>query len=361
MEDQHLNYFAIENFKRFDKFEMDNLGQFNLIVGDNNVGKTTVLESLCFGQEAKSTMSNYFSTYELRKTYTFSEFDSKEVEKSNFWKFIFKDISKPIIIYTNKDHDEYIALYIHTISELKDENNKSIEKLFVNGITELLEQIIKYKGSTIYNDIVGANFENSNFESNHPFISANTSYSLSLPSIFSKYFDLSKNRRKEVIDYLKIFIPKIDDIRIIKLFADQDSIGITLSDADETFALSQFGDGTVKFTRLLLELIINQNNRLMVDEIGVGIHFTQLKSYWNIILKTCKKYNVQLFATTHSLECQQAFAEALDDLELKHLQKEARSITLIETKKGEVKSVTYDFDQFESAMSMGFNTRGGNI
>ncbi len=33
MEKQYLTYFKIENFKRFDSFEMSNLGQFNLIVG----------------------------------------------------------------------------------------------------------------------------------------------------------------------------------------------------------------------------------------------------------------------------------------------------------------------------------------
>jgi len=31
MEKQHLTYFKIENVKRFDSFEMSNLGQFNLI------------------------------------------------------------------------------------------------------------------------------------------------------------------------------------------------------------------------------------------------------------------------------------------------------------------------------------------
>ena len=47
-ESNHISYFKVENFKRFESFEMENIGQFNIIVGDNNVGKTTVLEALLF-------------------------------------------------------------------------------------------------------------------------------------------------------------------------------------------------------------------------------------------------------------------------------------------------------------------------
>ncbi|WP_165764121.1 AAA family ATPase, partial [Flavobacterium covae] len=46
MSNNHLTYFKVENFKKFDALEVKNIGQFNLIVGDNNVGKTCLLEAL---------------------------------------------------------------------------------------------------------------------------------------------------------------------------------------------------------------------------------------------------------------------------------------------------------------------------
>ena len=51
METKHLSYFKVENFKRFDSLEVNDIGQFNLIVGDNNVGKTSLLEALLFDDE----------------------------------------------------------------------------------------------------------------------------------------------------------------------------------------------------------------------------------------------------------------------------------------------------------------------
>ena len=47
MSKEHLTYFKVENFKRFDSLELTDIGQFNLVVGDNNVGKTSLLEALC--------------------------------------------------------------------------------------------------------------------------------------------------------------------------------------------------------------------------------------------------------------------------------------------------------------------------
>ncbi len=56
MNEKHLTYFKVENFK---SFEMNNIGQFNLLLGDNNVGKTSVLEALLFDEE--NILDNYIT------------------------------------------------------------------------------------------------------------------------------------------------------------------------------------------------------------------------------------------------------------------------------------------------------------
>ena len=71
-----------------------------------------------------------------------------------------------------------------------------------------------------------------------------------------------------------------------------------------------------------------------------------------------KKYDVQLFATTHSLECQKYFVEAFSELEEDDRAK-ARNISMIEVPSGGVKSVTFNYEQLEFALEIGANTRGG--
>ena len=64
---KHLRYFKLENFKRFESFEMKDLGQFNLIVGDNNVGKTSVLEGLLACEPAWVFLNRLFIALMYRK------------------------------------------------------------------------------------------------------------------------------------------------------------------------------------------------------------------------------------------------------------------------------------------------------
>src|SRR5882724_7432714 len=51
MEDNHLASFEVSGFKKFNNLQVENIGQFNLIVGDNNVGKTTLLEALLIDRD----------------------------------------------------------------------------------------------------------------------------------------------------------------------------------------------------------------------------------------------------------------------------------------------------------------------
>ena len=67
MKNNHLTYFKIENFKKFDVLEVNDIGQFNLIVGDNNVGKTCLLEALLFDERPKNTVNWYHQLLAKRR------------------------------------------------------------------------------------------------------------------------------------------------------------------------------------------------------------------------------------------------------------------------------------------------------
>ncbi|QMW00171.1 AAA family ATPase [Spirosoma foliorum] len=362
MEKQHLTYFKIENFKRFDSFEMSNLGQFNLIVGDNNVGKTSVLEALTFDEDATRFTANYLETF-LNRGHRISTFgrighlNIKKIPSTDFWQTIFKDPKKPIIFHTAPSQ-AYISVNLLSSGSLNKEEADEIRKTVVGVVPEYWIKIV-FNDSGFF-QITPAYFENKEmYQSDPAFIAANLSYDDDLVTYFYRFFNEHKSTRRELEQSLKLIIPNLEELRIHRFYGERDMIAFSIKDNDNLQPVTQYGDGTVKVLRLLMEIIAHQNLRLMVDEIGSGIHFTRLKEYWKTIIQLCFKYNVQLFATTHSLECQQAFIEALEDEEMKQYQKDARNISLIENKQGEVKAVTYDFGQFEYALNIGFNTRGG--
>lgn len=362
MEKQHLTYFKIENFKRFDSFEMSNLGQFNLIVGDNNVGKTSVLEGLLFDEDISVLAASFLAGFVYRSGYNFKEYPTtNEIRNSNFWTLAFKNPTIPISIEIGKRLKERFILEVKSSEELNQEDKQFIDnELFLRNTSTFFKQVHydTHEEKTVR--IIDAYLENVDRKVRIPdLIPTNLSYSEELHDLFYAFINPDKALRKEVEEHLRMLIPNLEEIRIHRFAGKRDILSIVLTDSNSIYPLYQFGDGTVKFARLLIHLIITKNHRLMIDEIGSGIHFTRLTSYWKTIIQLCDKYQVQLFATTHSLECQQAFIEALEDPEMVHYQKDARNISLVENKEGEVKAVTFDFEQFEYALNIGFNTRGG--
>src|SRR5690606_13794786 len=97
MKTNHLTYFKVENFKKFDSLEVKDIGQFNLIVGDNNVGKTCFLEALLFDNDNLKWISNLHQTLYIRGiNFTPKDVNLKDIEfpKLSFFTYIVRNINK---------------------------------------------------------------------------------------------------------------------------------------------------------------------------------------------------------------------------------------------------------------------------
>ncbi|RZK13928.1 MAG: ATPase [Flavobacterium sp.] len=377
MEKQHLTYFKIENFKRFDSFEMSNLGQFNLIVGDNNVGKTSVLEGLLYGANRFVENGTYDFIKNLYEAYLYRGGMLPRIDRSlplnqvevflyNFWKFTLKEFYKPLtFFYSLIDGYEY-----KTTFEII-ENLNSEDKEYINQYSHIeFQPESKYwLRATVagnYEGTYGRYFENAilrwnDYGRKKSLVSIRQGYSDGLVTLYYQVINTSKKLEEMFIATMGSIIPNLEQIRVHQFNYEQDVLAVRLKNDDGTYPLTRFGEGTVKLCRLLLYIVANKKGRVLVDEIETGIHFTRLIEFWKNILLMCSGQEVQLFATTHSLECQQAFIEALQDDDMKQFQEEARNISMIENKKGELKAITYNYSQFEYAMNIGFNTRGGKI
>ena len=55
-----------------------------------------------------------------------------------------------------------------------------------------------------------------------------------------------------------------------------------------------------------------KNGILLLDEAESGLHYSTQQELWRLIFELADKYNVQVFATTHSNDCIKSFAEISD-------------------------------------------------
>ena len=340
----HISYFKVENFKRFESFEMKNIGQFNLIVGDNNVGKTTVLEALLFDENPNKFLWNLFGALLWRNIH------------------VQVTLSKVMPFYINvRENSRIIEYQYKYASELKTQE-LSYEVVEKNNLDkEVIESIIgKLQLNPNKNELfkktlnnnVDFDFVDGNSMGWVPFLSINAGYADDMIAYYSTNIQTSLSLKKALINDLKLFIPTIWDIEISSTTVEGSNFIIArLESYDRPLPITMLGEGSVKLLRILLEISMCQNGRLMIDEIDTGIYHGRFKKFWKIILLSAKRNNVQLFATTHSQECLKFIKEVLEeDDELNDFQKDMRCFRLVEQKDKSVKSYCYDYEKFQFAI-----------
>lgn len=164
--------------------------------------------------------------------------------------------------------------------------------------------------------------------------------------------------RKQFIENMKNFIPKIDRISVDTETGD---IDIEEEDNDDVLPLTQYGEGANKLFRILLQITVCKGKVLVIDEFDAGIHYSRFSEFWGAILKTAKENDVQIIATTHNIECIQYFKCILQDDEFEFYRNEARIVTLRELSNGNVKAYVREFEEFEYELDNDLEIRGGDL
>jgi AAA15 family ATPase/GTPase len=364
IDSQHLEYFKIENFKCFDSLELKDIGKFNLLLGDNNVGKSSVLESLLFNSHPFKCMSNLFAVFFHRTNGV--KIAPDKVDYLNF--FINSKSSEKILRYTfqykgevNKEHIKLALL------ESKDVGKKQLDSIIKNtfaDVTQIPKNIISFRSNndeefliTDYNS-----YRLKDDSTYFPFVKSGFVYHDDLVDYYSRNIVNNIALKEEFINSLNILSDDIHDIAIDTTTIPNNPILIVIFKNDQKpVPLFMMGDGLIRLVRLILEIIMSRDGRLMIDEIDNGIHYSRMRSIWKMLLKIANKNNTQLFITTHDSECLKAFKEVLEEKDMLYLQNDVKSYTLIKNKDNQIESVKYNFQEFEHAINYSLNVRGGTL
>ena len=91
---------------------------------------------------------------------------------------------------------------------------------------------------------------------------------------------------------------------------------VKLKGDKELRRLGTLGDGIRHMLALALHLIPAQNGYLLIDEIDLGLHHSVMAKMWRMLIESARRLNIQVFATTHSIDCINALAEVQKELNL---------------------------------------------
>ena len=82
---------------------------------------------------------------------------------------------------------------------------------------------------------------------------------------------------------------------------------------DHPVTIRSLGDGAVRAFATALALANSTNGFLLIDEAENGIHHSVQPKFWNMVLQTAQRNNVQVVATTHSWDCVKVLPKLLRD------------------------------------------------
>jgi hypothetical protein len=346
----HLTSFIVENFKRFEHFEMHNIGQFNLIVGGNNVGKTNVLEALLILKSAP------VYAWRLKKVLN-DVWHFTEPANSFFTYFVHQE----------RLHDNSTDEPLHVRFTCTPDFEATIavdKKHYHSDNCKMYECTWRVHGKLIQENMECVNDlpKSDKFEL-FPYLPFEAMYHHQLAEFWQQIRFNEQSVADDIHNIMKdTMIPKLCAIEISTIHAEKPVIMFLQHGKEVALPLASFGEGTVKLFRILIEIVRNRGHRLMIDEIDAGIHIERFRDFWRIIVQFAARYNVQLFVTTHNIECLQTFNDVLEEPAMQQFQDKARCFTLIDSPvTRRVEAVCSTFEQFEHALAMRTELRGGSV
>ncbi|WP_186060457.1 AAA family ATPase [Burkholderia gladioli] len=333
-----LNSLYVGNFRALEDFEVKNLGRVNLIVGKNNSGKSTVLEALrIFSGNANRALLEAIAVEHDEK----SRLDGSEVIGADadlpFSAFFTgrcypEDDETMIVIGEAKDDPDALRIshgFLREVEETVEVEGEAITRTIRRPIhrkdaLSLSEEAISRalfvrksgKSFRIRFDFSGYRMRNSFSE-----IPIALPCGL-VPTRFVTIDELSVEWDKVVLteyesivkEALTIISPDFVDLAFVD---DNDSsprraskryAKVRLSSSPMPVPLNSMGDGVVRVLQLILKAISAKGGILLIDEFENGLHFSVQEKVWGLLFRLASKLNIQIFATTHSWDCIESFA-----------------------------------------------------
>lgn len=303
----------INQFRGIQRLVVSDFSNINLIVGDNNSGKTTFLEAiqLLFVKSQLSSIKSVIDQRTLLKpnsSFYTSFIKMFNIEQGkNLMKFdIYANSNKGPLEIELRGNERIIsgedALQLSKMSTRQKSQYKR-EAVFIPEIAKVFTgSIINQVGKkTVEREIRFISLDN---VIPGPIVRKEVHY---IPSFGHLRYDLLQNivdnleYKKLAIDILRQFDSSIMDICYTK--ADDgiylESI-ITKDGINMPFSV--YGDGIKKILYILNKLFNAANSILLIDEIETGLHKKYYDILFPVIFALANKLNVQLFIATHSIE-----------------------------------------------------------
>jgi len=337
-----LTSIHIQGFKGFKDTLIAPMRKVNLILGGQNVGKTSLLEAVYLGASDFGDVRNLPTAFRL----------AEGNDEQRFINMTFKervgridlDIDVPFASPFGFEGNKMLDVGVITAINSKDFSGEGVN--YVHGVSFDGVDFRRYVESK------------SNYLVDYARIIFNTPLAVSInPSSQSdvvKLFDnvVLKRKKRALLDALRRIEPRLEDMHSLSPDGEL-RIYLELEGLANAVPLPQLGHGFSRILYLYCSLLVTEAKLALIDEVENGIHFASLPILFKGIHDMAANQGVQTLMTTHSWDCIRAayktFADAdnLQDFQLIRLEREGDN----------VRAVVINDEMLETVMEAGYEVR----
>jgi ABC-type transport system involved in cytochrome c biogenesis ATPase subunit len=315
-----LDRLEIIDFRQYPRLNIERLGRVNLIVGKNGIGKTSLLEAI----RILATIGAPHVLWEIAS----ARDEQGQTLNANNWRhhgfanLIRRQASRPRFSISSSKRSLHAELAWYR-EVWEGEQFSRLERVASAADTESYEAAVTGNDPTSLRPMLEVRAE--------PYqrrVQLGRRYLRPAPDLGGEYqcmyvgasgISVGDTGRlwdrvaltaleDDVIASLSMIYPGL--VRISLSASEDERVRIPrvkLRGYDEPVPLRTLGDGVNRLFGIALALVSAKDGVLLIDEVENGIHYSVQPQLWQFLINAAEKFNVQLFATTHSTDTIQAF------------------------------------------------------
>lgn len=290
--EHHFSSITISRFRGLENFVLEKLNRINIFAGLNNSGKTSILEAVYL----LANLNNIHAFFEIEKYRAkFSgELHAKWLE-NNFL-----------------SHIELAGIFNGDPAKVSIESGPTVEPIDKSGYLTTIRLYSEFakKGREarvhLYSDKKSGFF----FEERVALCNSimTSPYRLNESDLQNAHMKAVKEKNLDIIiDFIRSTVdPTIQKIQMAHT-AGINRFLVTSDRFDKSVDLTSYGEGVQRVFQIGLFLAYASNGVLLIDEFETAIHKNLLIDFSRFVHQLAGKFNVQVFLTSHSKECVDAF------------------------------------------------------
>ena len=328
-----IENFHLKNYRGFSSFSVGAFSRVNVFVGRNNAGKTSILEALhLFTSNAPIAVVQGISARRGEQTIVTTNVP-QGVRILPDIKHFFSghQILPDVAMEMGSSKKSFCLRLTKTVEDKRLMNEGALQMLRNRNavILSVYQRVENGKEKEVGVISISPDGEVSEFRKHGPeidkdavpasvFVSPESADYGFLSGLWNGV--LARGDEQSIVKALKILNKDLKSIAFllfdpnaVRAFSSSIPgivVGIEGMDG-QRLPLGSLGDGSRRLLAIALSLSAARNGYLFIDEIEAGLHYSTMMKLWSLILDSALQNNVQVFVSTHSLDCLRGLNDAI--------------------------------------------------